>query len=261
MIQNTIRCALLGAFAVFTTAALAQGAAPASAPVAMPVRPPSAVASAPLVPDAPAIPASAASAPPAAASAAASGPARIKETVGASRANAVLQRARAIGDRNASVARAGGPPPSVELLRAKTDDGYAYLSGGITVSDRRTMRDERNDYTLWVATVAKPSGAFLSDAQLSITKAGAKQPLFERIMDGPWLMLALPPGRYEVKAVLPGENAAADRVVKETVTIGKQGLRQAVLRFASTVEVAPDGQDPEDVKMFIPKPPTRAKAK
>ena len=146
-------------------------------------------------------------------------------------------------------------------LRAKTDDGYAYLSGGVTVSDRRTMREERNDYTLWVATVAKPSGAFLSDAQLSISKAGAKQPLFERIMDGPWLMLALPPGRYEVKAVLPGEGAQPDRVAREVVNIGKQGLRQAVLRFASTVEVAPDGQDPEDAKMFIPKPPTRAKSK
>lgn len=233
----------------------AQGAA--SAPVASPVRPPSPVASAALVPDAAASAASAAAAP----ASAASGAARIKETVGATRANAVLQRARAIGDRNASVARAGGPPPSVELLRAKTDDGYAYLSGGITVSDRRTMRDERNDYTLWVATVAKPSGAFLSDAQLSITKAGAKQPLFERIMDGPWLMLALPPGRYEVKAVLPADGTQPDRVAKEVVNIGKQGLRQAVLRFASTVEVAPDGQDPEDVKMFLPKPPTRAKAK
>ena len=246
-------CALLAAL-LLATAARAQGAA--SAPVASPVRPPSPVASAALPPAPVASAASAAAAPASSASAP-----RIQETVGSTRANAVLQRARAIGDRNASVARAGGPPPSVELLRAKTDDGYAYLSGGVTVSDRRTMREERNDYTLWVATVAKPSGAFLSDAQLSISKAGAKQPLFERIMDGPWLMLALPPGRYEVKAVLPGEGAQPDRVAREVVNIGKQGLRQAVLRFASTVEVAPDGQDPEDAKMFIPKPPTRAKSK
>lgn len=251
----TFPYALAAALLLLTGPVRAQGAA--SAPVASPVRPPSPVASAALAPEAPASAASAAAAP----ASAASGPARIKETVGATRANAVLQRARAIGDRNASVARAGGPPPSVELLRAKTDDGYAYLSGGVTVSDRRTMRDERNDYTLWVATVAKPSGAFLSDAQLSITKAGAKQPLFERIMDGPWLMLALPPGRYEVKAVLPGEGTQPDRVAKEVVSIGKQGLRQAVLRFPSTVEVAPDGQDPEDVKMFLPKPPSRTKAK
>ena len=136
------------------------------------------------------------------------------------------------------------------LLRAKTDDGYAYLSGGITVGDRRTMREERNDYSLWVATVARPSGAFLSDAQLAITKVGAKQPLFERTMDGPWLMLALPPGRYEVKAALPAEDGGAPVVVKEVVSVAAKGLRQSVLRFASAAEVAPDGQDPEDVKMF-----------
>ncbi len=250
--------ALAAWLAMSAGAALAQSAA--SAPVASPVRPQSAAASAALVPAASAPSAPAASAPLAAASAA-SGPARIKESADAARANAVIQRARAIGDRNASVARSGGPPPSAELLRAKTDDGYAYLSGGVTVSDRRTMREERTDYSLWVATVAKPSGAFLSDALLSITKVGAKQPLFVRTMDGPWLMLALPPGRYEVKAVLPAEGGKAERVVKEVVSIGKQGLRQSVLRFASTVEVAPDGQDPEDVKMFLPKPPARARAK
>ncbi|MBL8306036.1 MAG: hypothetical protein JNM33_05030 [Rubrivivax sp.] len=244
------RMALIAGLAAWAGTALAQ--AGASAPVATPVRPQTAAASASTLP---------AAAPPAAASAAASGPVRIRESADAARANAVIQRARAIGDRNASVARSGGPPPSAELLRAKTDEGYAYLSGGVTVSDRRTMRDERNDYSLWVATVARPSGAFLSDALLTFTRAGSKQPFFARTMDGPWLMMALPPGRYEVKAVLPGENGAADRVVKETVTIGKKGLRQAVLRFASTVEVAPDGQDPEDVKMFLPKPPPRATAK
>ena len=47
-----------------------------------------------------------------------------------------------------------------------TSSGLSFLSGGITVGDRVSMHAERDRYTLWVATVAKPSGAYLTEADL-----------------------------------------------------------------------------------------------
>lgn len=195
-------------------------------------------------PVAPASAAAPASAPWPAASAAPAAPATVTESVDPARAAAIVKAARAIGDRNTRVAAAGGAPPVAGLVRGKTDDGSAFLSGGVTVDDRRTMRAERASYSLWIATVAKRSGAYLGDVRLAVTRAGEKAPVLARTMDGPWLLAALPAGRYEIVATLPGEAAAKDQTIKVTVALAKSGLRQAVLRFDSPAEVSPDGSDP-----------------
>lgn len=187
-------------------------------------------------------PASAASAALLPASAAAS--AAVRESTDPSRAAAVLKEARAIGDRNANVAKTGGAPPVAGLVRGKAEDGSAFLSGGVTIDDRKTMRAERAGYNLWVATVAKRSGAYLGDVRLAITRVGDKAPLLARTMDGPWLLAALPPGRYDIVATLPGDASAKDQTLKSQVQLAKTGQRQAVMRFDSAAEVSPDGSDP-----------------
>jgi hypothetical protein len=191
----------------------------------------------------PAQPASSAT-PASAASAAAAPASAVLETTDPSRAAAVLKEARAIGDRNARVAKFGGPPPSAVLVRGKTDDGTAFLSGGVTVDDRKTMHAERAEYTLWVATVAKRSGAYLSDVRLRITRAGDKAPVIERTMDGPWLLAALPAGRYEIVATMAADGPDKEQTIKTQVQLAKGGQRQAVLRFDSAAELSPDGSDP-----------------
>ncbi len=191
---------------------------------------------------APASPASAASAAAQAASAPAS--AAVRESTDPRRAAAVLKEARAIGDRNANVAKTGGAPPVAGLVRGKADDGSAFLSGGVTIDDRKTMRAERASYNLWVATVAKRSGAYLGDVRLAITRAGEKAPLLARTMDGPWLLAALPPGRYEIVATLPGDANTKEQTLKSQVQLAKTGQRQAVMRFESAAELSPDGSDP-----------------
>jgi len=192
-----------------------------------------------------------AAAPPASAASAASAAAAmqpasaaVRESTDPGRAAAVLKEARAIGDRNASVAKAGGAPPVAGLVRGKADDGSAFLSGGVTIDERKTMRAERAEYNLWVATVAKRSGAYLGDVRLAITRAGDKAPLLARTMDGPWLLAALPPGRYEIVATLPGDAATKDQTLKSQVQLAKSGQRQAVMRFDSAAELSPDGSDP-----------------
>jgi hypothetical protein len=187
---------------------------------------------------------------PAAAQPAASAPAAsaalaaITESVDPARAANVEKAARAIGERNARVARVGGPPPSAALVRGKTEGGVSFLSGGVTVDDRKTMHAERAGYSLWVATVAKRSGAYLSDVRLSITRSGGKAAAIARTMDGPWLLAALPPGRYEIVATMPADGADKEQTLKMQVQLAKGGLRQAVLRFDSSSELSPDGSDP-----------------
>lgn len=66
------------------------------------------------------------------------------------------------------------------------------------------MQAQRDRYSLWVITAAKGSGAYLADVNVRITDAGKKQVL-EHAMAGPWLLVDLPPGRYEVEASFRGE--------------------------------------------------------
>lgn len=147
----------------------------------------------------------------------------------------------------ASHAQSAAAAPAIHksyFARDKTDDGFAFVSGGISVDDRQAMHAERKRYTLWVATVAKPSGAYLADAWLKIVDAKDKRPLVERSLEGPWYMIALPPGRYQVQASFRAEGATQDQTLSQTVNVGQGFLRQVVLRFDSKAEVSPDMQGP-----------------
>jgi len=130
------------------------------------------------------------------------------------------------------------------FFRGKTDAGLAILSGGNTVGDRVTMHAERSSYSLWVATVAKPSGAYLADAKLRIVNLGDRSVALERTMEGPWLMAALPVGKYEVSATFRADGASKDQTLSNRVTVAKTGQRQVVLRFDSPATVGSDMDSP-----------------
>lgn len=190
---------------------------------------------APAAPPAPAAPV---------APAASAASAAVAETTDPARAAEVLDQARAIGDRNASVAKGGGAVPSAGVVRGRSDGGVSFVSGGVTVDDRKAIRAERASYNLWIATVAKRSGAYLSDIRLNVTRAGDKTPVLARTMDGPWLLASLPAGRYDIVATMPGDSGNKEQTIKQQVQLGKSGERQAMLRFDSSAEVSPDANDP-----------------
>lgn len=160
----------------------------------------------------------------------------VKTSTDPARAAAVEQQAQAMKARS-------GTPPKV-FFRGKTDNGLAILSGSNTVDDRVTMHAERGSYSLWVATVAKPSGAYLADARLRITHLGDKTVALERTMEGPWLPAALPAGRYEVSATFRAAGADHDQTISNQVTVAKAGLRQVVFRFESKADVSSDMDSP-----------------
>jgi hypothetical protein len=159
----------------------------------------------------------------------------ITETNDPARAAAVEQAARELKERGMAQ-----PLSSADIVRSKTDAGFAFLSGGVSTEDRQSMSAERAQYTLWVATVAKPSGAYLANAKLRIVNVRDKSVVLERTMDGPWLFAGLPAGTYDVSATFRADGTDKDQVLSERVSVGKSGQRQVVLRFASAAEVAPE---------------------
>lgn len=136
------------------------------------------------------------------------------------------------------------PQPAVGLVRAKTPDGDDFVSGGVTLGDRITMHAERQRYGLWVATVAKPSGAYLADVDLRISRVKPKAVVLERRMEGPWLLVALPAGQYEVSGTFREPGADKAQTLSTVVNVPKSGQRQAVLRFASQATVDTEAQRP-----------------
>jgi len=82
--------------------------------------------------------------------------------------------------------------------RSQSAQGWAFLDGGMGRTDIESMDAEKGKYSLWVITAARVSGAYLADVDVSITdERGAK--VFERRLQGPWLLIDLPLGRYEVR--------------------------------------------------------------
>jgi hypothetical protein len=159
-------------------------------------------------------------------------------------AAAVEQAARDMKARSAQDANAGTPGSSAAVVQDKTEGGLAFLSGGITVGDRVSMHAQRANYSFWVTTVAKPSGAYLSDAKLQIVNRKDKTTVLDRTMDGPWFLIALPAGSYDVSATYTADGSNKPQTLSTRVSVPAKGQRQAVLRFDSTATVSPDMQSP-----------------
>jgi hypothetical protein len=130
--------------------------------------------------------------------------------------------------------------PAVATERGSTPAGARYVSGGIGLSERSELHAERGEYRLWVATVARGSGAYLSDARVLVSPASGGAPIFDHTMAGPWLLVNLPPGRYTVTATLPATPGHAPITERAQVRVEPRRLKQAVLRFPIRTEVSPE---------------------
>ena len=112
-----------------------------------------------------------------------------------------------------------------------TASGVAYVSGGVSAEELAALSAEQTRYSFWLVTVARGSGAYLADATVKITAAIDGSVILEHKMDGPWLFVALPKGRYAVAAILStGRNGSAQSLTK-SITIGNSGRKKSVLYF------------------------------
>lgn len=113
--------------------------------------------------------------------------------------------------------------------------GRPYISGGVSDEELQSLFAQRQQYSLWVITAAKGSGAHLADARVKISDA-KRRVVFETRLDGPWLMIDLPLGRYEIEASFESETQ------KKVTTIHRNDHHQALFYFNSNAVVSPDGE-------------------
>jgi hypothetical protein len=86
-------------------------------------------------------------------------------------------------------------PP--QITRGVTEEGFAYMTGGVGTDEREIMRSWEEDYNVKLA-FAEMSGVYLSDVELWIEKDGRE--MVHATSNGPWFYIKLPPGEYTVEA-------------------------------------------------------------
>jgi hypothetical protein len=116
--------------------------------------------------------------------------------------------------------------------QGRSPQGWAFLDGGIGQTETESMEAERGKYSLWIMTASKTSGAHLPDAEVTIVDAKGET-VFQRRLEGPWLMIDLPLGRYEVRSHYGQE--AQTRIT----TIHPGDHHQVIFYFDVPAEVLP----------------------
>ncbi len=122
--------------------------------------------------------------------------------------------------------------PAVAETTGQTALGGPFVSGGIGEGEIARLEAQRDKHSLWVITAARRSGAYLADVQVRITDA-KKAVVFDRTLDGPWLLVDLPLGRYEVEASHKGERYS------RPTTIHAGDHHQMIFYFDVAADVLP----------------------
>jgi len=122
--------------------------------------------------------------------------------------------------------------PTFASTSGQSPQGWAFVDGGIGQTETEGMESERSKYSLWIMTAGRTSGAHLADVDVTIVNDKGEQ-VFERRLEGPWLMINLPLGRYEVRS------RYKDETQSRITTIHPGDHHQIVFYFNVEVEVLP----------------------
>jgi hypothetical protein len=93
-------------------------------------------------------------------------------------------------------------PPGVIITEGKTQQGFPYLSGGISTDEREVMEAWGKAYNVKLS-FAEKKGPYLSDVKLTL-EAAKEAEIITITTTGPWFYIQLPAGTYTVKAALGG---------------------------------------------------------
>ncbi len=118
------------------------------------------------------------------------------------------------------------------LDSGKTAQSWAYVSGGVGSDELHALHAQREQFSLWVVTAARPSGAYLADVLVKVIDA-QHVVVFDQRLAGPWLFIELPPGRYEVQATHKSETQT------KVTTIHPGDHHQVLFYFDVAAQVLP----------------------
>jgi hypothetical protein len=124
--------------------------------------------------------------------------------------------------------------PALAMTEGRTTDDRPFVSGGVDAAEIADIRAKQPFFSLSLLTAARGSGAYLAAVKVRITDGAGKTTLLETEMDGPYLLVDLQPGKYQLEAVNEGETQ------KRTVTLRQGAPQRLVLYFKSYAEVSPD---------------------
>jgi hypothetical protein len=130
----------------------------------------------------------------------------------------------------AGVTTAAGPAPALDVSAA---GDARWVSGGVSQEERLDMLMLLPEYNLRVLTAAEKSGEYLAAAQVVVRDATGRVVL-ETVLDGPFLLADLLPGKYELRATYAGKSHV------RALTIPASGRREVFLYWA-----VPDGERTE----------------
>ncbi|GAA4334399.1 carboxypeptidase regulatory-like domain-containing protein [Pigmentiphaga soli] len=102
----------------------------------------------------------------------------------------------------AGVARADDPAPVPE----RSSNGISYVTGGVGADESAYLRSIMPRYSLRILAAAS-SGAFQSNVKVAIRDERGT-PVLSVTTEGPYLLVALKPGRYQVAAEADGASQA-----------------------------------------------------
>lgn len=117
-------------------------------------------------------------------------------------------------------------------LRRGEAAGIGWVSGGVGLDEVQQLRAERANFSFWLITAALKSGAYLADVRVRILEAQSRRVVLEQVLDGPWLFVQLPVGRYEIEAIHQPAGRARIEIQRGSTQIHPGDHHQMVLYFA-----------------------------
>ena len=97
-------------------------------------------------------------------------------------------------------------------MQPQTQNGIAFVSGGISIEERQAMQEMEGSYNLRLLFVAEAGGEYLWGVTVEVMDGSGKT-LLKAVSDGPYFLAKLSPGRYTVIA------ADEKRSIKKSVEI------------------------------------------
>lgn len=109
--------------------------------------------------------------------------------------------------------------------RVQTSGGISYVSGGVGDDSIAKLNALAGQFNLKLV-FALQSGNYVSDVKVVIADGRGKT-LLDTTSAGPWFLVKLPAGNYQIVATFE------DKTVKRSVTVGKAKLQTADFRWAA----------------------------
>jgi len=124
-------------------------------------------------------------------------------------------------------------PVASATVEGRTAQDRPFVSGGVTQGEIADLNAKRPFFNVSLLTAARGSGAHLAGVLVRVLDSDGTKVL-ETEMDGPYLLVDLLPGKYQLEATNEGETQ------KRALTVQEGRSQRVVLYFRSDAEVSPD---------------------